>query len=68
LSIVSNEESSVYETRCSVMAMDEVNSDYKAWTAIMLQNRSRRSPEEIPGECGSLPVGWPSCQTWGRDG
>ena len=34
LSIVSNEESSVYETRCSVMAMDEVKSDYTAWTAI----------------------------------
>src|SRR5450631_1159393 len=62
LSIVSNEESSVYETRCSVMAIDEVNSDYTAWTAILLQIRSSRSPEAIPSECGSLPVGWANCQ------
>ena len=62
LSIVSNEESSVYETRCSVMAMDEVKIEYTAWRANCPQSRRRRSPEAIPGECGSLPVGWRNCQ------
>src|ERR1700681_1400911 len=68
LSIVSNEESSVYETRCSVMAMDEASQREKdlhgdtAFPGAAAGTRQKRLPANavvcLPdGETGNVPRG-----------
>jgi hypothetical protein len=36
--------------------MNEVKYEYTTWKGECRNPISRRSPDEIPGECGSLPV------------